>query len=53
VRHVREMPWVDASTFRDVGVHWDVSQFTDIVQVVTVAGSNCEGVKFTDMTGKG
>jgi len=53
VRHNREMSCVDVSILRDVGVHWDVSKFTDIVQVVTVAGSNCEGVKVTDRTGKG
>jgi len=50
---MREMSWVDASILRDVGVRWDVPKFTDILQVVTVAGSNCAGVKVTDMTGKG
>jgi hypothetical protein len=40
---MREMPRVDASIFRDVGVHWDVSNSSDIVQVMTVAGKKCEG----------
>ena len=48
---MREMSWVDDSILRDVGVHWDVSKFTDIVQVVTVVGINCEGVKVSDRTG--
>ena len=40
---MHEMPGVDASIFRDVGVHWDVLKFSDTVPVVTVAGSNDEG----------
>jgi len=52
VRHNREMPWVDVSIFRDFGVRWDVSKFTNIVQVVAVVGSNCERLWVTDMRGK-
>jgi len=40
---MRDMRRVDASIFRDVGVHWGVSNFTDTVLVVTVAVSNREG----------